>query len=90
MRKRGRLSFSNLNKECKDEELKEAKEHWESFIDADAEEREKYLRELEIEFSFKSLVDDDADSETKDDMAKVFSDAKRSQQKKAERNRKLK
>lgn len=83
VQKRGRLSFKKMNEDInKNSDLREAKNHWQSFIDEDAKERDKYLRELEIEFSFNSIVDDKAEGETKDNVAKVFSDRKIENQKK--------
>ena len=77
LRKRGRLSFSDLNKDINsNSDLLESKKHWQSFIDEDAAERERYLRELEIEFSFKSIMDNESEPQTKDEVAKVFSDIK--------------
>jgi len=53
---RGRLDFTNLDKIQDNEELLKMKKQWETFASMEQEERDKYLRELEIQFSLNEIV----------------------------------
>ena len=44
MNERGKLQFKDNSDIENNEELRALREHWQSFADAEADEREKYLR----------------------------------------------
>ncbi|MBQ1895482.1 MAG: hypothetical protein II162_01510 [Clostridia bacterium] len=69
MNERGKLQFKDNSDIENNEELRELREHWQSFADAEADEREKYLRELEIKFSMDSFVADEGTEAAKGRMA---------------------
>lgn len=56
LNERGKLSFKDNEEIENNAELKEVSDHWKSFADSEKSEREKYLRELEIQFSMDSFV----------------------------------
>jgi len=53
---RGKLDFTNLDNIQDNEELLKMKKQWETFASMEQEERDKYLRELEIQFSLNEIV----------------------------------
>lgn len=69
MNVRGKLQFKDNSDIENNEELKELREHWQSFADAEEDEREKYLRELEIKFSMDSFVADEGTDAAKGRLA---------------------
>ncbi|MBQ2500662.1 MAG: hypothetical protein II522_04270 [Clostridia bacterium] len=69
MNERGKLQFKDNSDIENNEELRALREHWQSFADAEADEREKYLRELEIKFSMDSFVADEGTEAAKGRMA---------------------
>lgn len=56
MDERGRLSFKENDTIKEDKKLKKMKKHWESFAENEADDRDKYLRELEIQFSMNDFA----------------------------------
>ncbi len=56
MDERGKLDFTNLDNIQDNEELLKMKKQWETFASMEQEERDKYLRELEIQFSLNEIV----------------------------------
>lgn len=71
MEDRGKLSF----KEEENEDLREAKKMWESFLNMETEDKEKYFRALEIQFSLDSMAHGEH-NEVKDAAAEVFTEKK--------------
>ena len=69
MNERGKLQFKDNSDIENNEELRELRDHWQSFADAETDEREKYLRELEIKFSMNSFVADEGTEAAKGRMA---------------------
>jgi len=69
LNERGKLQFKDNSDIENNEELRELREHWQSFADAETDEREKYLRELEIKFSMDSFVADEGTEAAKGRMA---------------------
>mgnify|MGYP003292071096 CR=1 FL=1 len=57
MDERGRLSFKENESIKGDKKLNKVKKHWESFAENEEGERDKYLRELEIQFSMNEFVE---------------------------------
>lgn len=72
---RGRLDFSNLDNIQDNEELLKMKKQWEAFASMEQEERDKYLRELEIQFSLNEIVSGENKS-VDEASASFFSDEK--------------
>lgn len=80
MNERGKLSFK-ANKDIENnEELLKLKKHWESFADKEESDREKYLRELEIQFSMNSFVEDANSKEANEKVTDMFAEKKVDQQ----------
>lgn len=82
MQDRGKLNFSDLNDLSDIEnnaELKSLIKQWKSFAETENEDRQKYLRELEIQFSMSSIFNGSNSEEIRDLIAKLFSDEKISQ-----------
>jgi len=69
LNERGKLQFKDNSDIENNEELRELRDHWQSFADAETDEREKYLRELEIKFSMNSFVADEGTEAAKGRMA---------------------
>ncbi len=90
---RGKLDFSDNSITEDNEELSVMKEHWASFLDTETEDRDRYLRSLEIEFSLETMATGELDSMIDEEVARVFSERKHDEhdadarvQKKAFRN----
>lgn len=84
---RGKLSFKDNSKIENSEKLKKMKHHWQSFADSEESERDKYLRELEIQFSMDEFVDGSSSDAAKGKMASVVVNRKSKQQKSDKRNK---
>lgn len=80
MDERGKLEFKGNKNIENDEKLKKVKHHWQSFAEAEDSEREKYLRDLEIQFSMDEFVESESSDAAKGKMASVVADRKTSQQ----------
>ena len=76
MQDRRKLNFSALNDVENNKELKELIKQWVSFAANESEDRQKYLRELEIQFSMHSIFNGSTPEEIRDLIAKLFSDEK--------------
>ena len=76
MNDRGKLSFKTSKDIEKNEELKAMSERWNSFASKEETERDRYLRELEIQFSMNAIVEDANSEKTKEGMAEVFAGEK--------------
>ncbi|MBO4446391.1 MAG: hypothetical protein IKT04_04440 [Clostridia bacterium] len=79
MNERGKLEFKENADIENNEELKELREHWKSFAGTEESEREKYLRELEIQFSMNSFVAGEGTDAAKGRMASYAADRKSNQ-----------
>lgn len=73
---RGKLDFSDNSVTEGNEGLSAMKDHWASFLDSETDDRDKYLRSLEIEFSLETMATGEFDSMIDEGVAKVFSERK--------------
>lgn len=87
MDERGKLEFKDNKNIEENEQLRKVKHHWQSFADTENDERDKYLRGLEIQFSMDEFVAGDSSDAAKGKMASVVADRKTSQQKAEKRNK---
>lgn len=76
MNERGKLTFKSSKSIEENSELKELSKRWNSLAEQETDDRSRYLRELEIQFSMNSIVDDASSENTKDSMAEVFAGKK--------------
>ena len=83
---RGKLAFSDIIETHTSEELSAIRTYWESFLDSETEERDRYLRALEIEFSLDSIATGDIEPQLKEEVAKIFSEKKYDEQNLDSRN----
>ncbi len=75
---RGRLSFKENDTIKEDTKLKKMKKHWESFAKNEEDDREKYLRELEIQFSMNDIAS--GEGVAAQSMATILAEQKTSEQ----------
>lgn len=73
---RGKLEYTASGDVGNSEELKALKNQWSAFLENESEDREKYLRALEIEFSLESIAMGESEATVNEEAAKVFSEMK--------------
>lgn len=78
---RCKIAFKDSKSIEENEDLKKIEHHWQSFAESEENERKKYLRNLEIQFSMNEFVEGESSDTAKGKMASVVADRKALQQK---------
>lgn len=73
---RGKLRFPETQDILENERLRKIKKYWESFALEEDNEREQYLRSLEVQFSMNSMVEASETEAVTDFITGMFADKK--------------
>lgn len=73
---RGKIVFPPAEEIKGNKDLEKMKEHWESFVASEDDDRKKYLRSLEVQFSMNSMVNGKKTEEATEFMTDVFAEKK--------------
>lgn len=79
---RGKIVFPPAEEIKGNKDLEKMKEHWESFVASEDDDRKKYLRSLEVQFSMNSMVNGKKTEEATEFMTDVFAEKKVDEQEK--------
>ena len=80
---RGKIVFPDAEEIKKNKRFEDMKKHWESFVESENDERKKYLRTLDVQFSVNSMVKGKKTEEVTEFMTDVFAEKKADEQEKS-------
>ncbi|MDO4832256.1 MAG: hypothetical protein Q4A45_02475 [Clostridia bacterium] len=83
MDERGKIVFPDAEEIKKNKRFEDMKKHWESFVESENDERKKYLRTLDVQFSVNSMVKGKKTEEVTEFMTDVFAEKKADEQEKS-------